>query len=178
MTRWVALLRGIAPMHENQKNVQLRGVLEDLGFADVASVLSSGNLLFTTDDDDRAALEQRIEAAWPERLGFTSTTILRRCDEIAALVEQRPFGDAEHGPASYLLVTFAKGEVPTGTDLPPPPPDAAFALLGSTGRELFTATDTTGPAGSPDTMTWLEREFGADISSRTWGTVQKILARC
>lgn len=177
MTRWVALLRGIAPMHHNQKNVQLRGVLEDLGFDDVGSVLSSGNLVFTTDSDDRSALQERIEAAWPDRLGFTSTTILRRHDEIAELVAAAPFGDREHGPASYLLVTFAKDDVQI-TDLPEPPAGAAFDLLGSTGRELFTVTDTTGPTGSPDTMQWLQRQFGDEISSRTWGTVQKIRATC
>lgn len=177
MTRWVALLRGIAPMHENQKNVQLRGVLEDLGFDDVASVLSSGNLVFTAESDDREALQARIEAAWPAQLGFTSTSILRRADEIVALVAARPFGEREHGPASYLLVTFAKEELPT-SGLPAPPEGAAFDVLGSTGRELFTVTDTTGAAGSPDTMQWLERTFGADISSRTWNTVQRIRAKC
>lgn len=175
---WVALLRGIAPMHENQKNVQLRGVLEDLGFADVTSVLSSGNLVFAADSDDREALQRRLEAAWPDRLGFRSTSILRHCDEIAGLVEQQPFGDRQHGKRSYLLVTFAKHEVPTGDDLPQPPDGVAFELLGSTGRELFTVTDTTGAAGSPETMQWLEREFGADITSRTWRTVQRLAARC
>ena len=48
--RYVALLRGIGPANPNMRNEKLRGVLEELGLANVASVISSGNLLFDTED--------------------------------------------------------------------------------------------------------------------------------
>jgi uncharacterized protein (DUF1697 family) len=176
-TRWVALLRGIAPMRENQRNDRLRAVCEGVGLTDVTSVLSSGNLVFTASGGDRSSLETVLEEAWPTRLGFRSTSILRTCEELATLVGSEPFGDREHGPSSYLLVTFAKGRLPVG-DLPQPPGGGSFELLGSTGRELFTATDTTGAAGSPDTMAWLEATFGTALTSRTWRTVQRIAGRC
>ena len=176
MTRWVALLRGISPSRERQRPEELRGVLIDLGFPDVTSVLASGNLVFSS-DDDRIALRERLEAAWPRQLGFRSTTVLRRCDELTSLVAGRPFGERDHGRSSYLLVTFAQHDLPID-DLPRPPDDAAFELLGSTGRELFTVTDTTGAAGSPDTMQWLEAQFGTDLTSRTWDTVRRIVTRC
>lgn len=177
-TRWVALLRGIAPMRENQRNDRLRAVCEDLGFGEVDSVASSGNLLFEADSShDRDELQARLEAAWPERLGFTSISVLRTCAELARLVADAPFGNREHGRASYLLVTFCRGEVPT-RDLPRPPEGAAFDLLGSTGTELFTVTDTTGAAGTPDTMQWLEDQFGPQLTSRTWRIVQQIARRC
>lgn len=176
-SRWVAFLRGVSPTRAAQRNDRLRGVCEDLGFTDVDSVLASGNLLLRADDRDRAELEAALEVAWRERLGFESTSILRRCSELVSLVESDPFGGREHGPASYLLVTFVQDEVPSA-DLPQPPPGSAFELLGSTGRELFTVTDTTGPAGSPETMRWLESTFGTAITSRTWRTVRRVLARC
>ncbi|HLS26000.1 MAG TPA: hypothetical protein VK063_09020 [Beutenbergiaceae bacterium] len=37
-------------------------------------------------------------------------------------------------------------------------------------------SDTTG-ARTPDTMRWLEQEFGNDITTRTWLTVARILRR-
>lgn len=176
-TRWVALLRGIAPMRENQKNDKLRAVCEELGFGDVDSVASSGNLLFDADNDDRDELQSQLEAAWPDQLGFESISVLRSCQEVAELVAAAPFGDREHGRETYLLVTFAQEPVPTD-DLPQPPDDAAFELLGSSGSELFTVTDTTGAAGTPDTMQWLEAQFGPQLTSRTWRIVQQIAGRC
>src|SRR5690554_1325475 len=52
-------------VHEN-----LRGVFEELGFEDVRTVISSGNVLFRSSSTDIPGMEATIEAAWPEKLGF------------------------------------------------------------------------------------------------------------
>ena len=91
--RYVALLRGIGPINPNMRNVKLRGVLEEMGFDNVGSVITTGNLIFDAATDDLAGLEAQIEAAWPEQLGFNSTTILRSRDEFHEMVESRPFGE-------------------------------------------------------------------------------------
>lgn len=49
MTKYVALLRGIGPSNPNMHGAKLRGVLEGLGFRDVQSVISSGNVIFSSD---------------------------------------------------------------------------------------------------------------------------------
>ena len=159
------------------RNDRLRTVCQDLGLRDVASVASSGNLVFDTDTSDPAALEAKLEAAWPERLGFESTSIVRTCEELAALRDLAPFDDREHNQGSYLLVTFAKHRIEPTFQMPHEPEDAAFTVVGGTGRELFTVTDTT-TTGTPDTMGWVEREFGKAITSRTFPAVLRILARC
>lgn len=176
MTRYVALLRGIAPSDPRMRNEHLRAVCTALGFANVATVISSGNVVFDAENATASAIEARLEAAWPERLGFHSTTILRTAADLDALIERRPFGDLEHGKATYLLATFAKRPVTVDVPLPHRPDGEAFELVAATDRELFTVTDTTVP-GTPDVMTWLERRFGREISSRTWLTVQRIRAR-
>lgn len=43
-------------------------------------------------------------------------------------------------------------------------------------RAVLVVSDTTG-ARTPDTMRWLEQEFGNDITTRTWLTVARILRR-
>jgi hypothetical protein len=40
---------------------------------------------------------------------------------------------------------------------------------------LFSVIDTTGK--TPDLMSWLEKQYGKEISSRTWKTVNRLLAR-
>ena len=41
---------------------RLRALVGELGYDDVATVINSGNVLFTTDDTDTSKLESRIEA--------------------------------------------------------------------------------------------------------------------
>ncbi len=55
------------------RNDKLRGVFQELGFANVQTVITSGNVVFETDSHDVRALEARIEEAWPAQLGFRST---------------------------------------------------------------------------------------------------------
>ncbi len=108
MTKYVALLRGIGPGNPNMRNDKLCKVLEDLGFSNVTPVISSGNVIFESDKTDKKALESMVEKAWPEQLGFSSTTVVRSQKDLEKLIKAKPFGDLEHGPSSYLLVTFFK----------------------------------------------------------------------
>lgn len=158
------------------RNENLRRVCEDLGLARVSTVISSGNVVFETDTDDLPGLEERLERAWPNELGFESTTIIRTREDLKGLVGLEPFSGLEHGRETYLLVTFSKSAVDVSVDLPFQPEGGGFRLLHATERELFTVTDTTqGPA--PDVMQWVEARFGKEITSRTWLTVARILKK-
>ncbi len=176
MTKYVALLRGIGPGNPRMRNENLRAVCAALGFQHAATVISSGNVIFESASDDVEQLESRLEAAWPSQLGFKSTTIIRSRDHLEALVARSPFGALQHGPQSYLLVTFAKRSLPAKLDLPDGSPGDDYQILSATDLELFTVTDTTAER-TPDVMTWLERSFGQQITSRTWLTVGRILKR-
>lgn len=152
-------------MNPNMKNEKLRKVFVDLGLQNVQTVISSGNVIFDSNTSDKSKLEERIEAEWPERLGFTSTTIIRTAKQIEQLVASAPFGDRTHGPKSYLLVTFSKHPLEV---------DVAFpTLIGATRGELFTVTDTE-DTSTPNAMKLSEDQFGKEITSRTWLTVLKV----
>ncbi|HJQ77517.1 MAG TPA: DUF1697 domain-containing protein [Acidimicrobiia bacterium] len=176
MTRCVALLRGIGPANPNMRNEHLRRVAEGVGLQNVTTFISSGNVLFETDSDDMASVESTLEGAWLDELGFRSTTIIRTEDELGSLVELDPYTGLDHGPATYLLTTFAKSKLDISFDIPHQPPDHDYRVIAATDRELFTITDTT-TERTPDVMAWLEREFGKEITSRTWLTVTRILRK-
>jgi uncharacterized protein (DUF1697 family) len=175
MARYAALLRGIGPSNPAMRNENLRRVVEELGHSNVQTVISSGNVLFDCDRDDPTAIEAEMEAAWPEKLGFTATTIVRNREQLGHLVETNPYGDLEHSPSTYLLVTFFKHQPEVGFDLPHQPPGKPYELVAVVDGTLFSVVDTTGK--TPDLMTWLEKEFGREISSRTWLTVDRLLTR-
>ena len=61
MSRYVAFLRGVSP--QNLSMAALRQCLEASGYAEVRTVLSSGNVAFSTRTNSVAALERRVAAA-------------------------------------------------------------------------------------------------------------------
>ena len=174
--RYVALLRGIAPTNPNMHQAKLCGVMEHLGFGNVRGVISSGNVVFESRARSVPRLEATIEKAWPQELGFRSTTIVRSEPELRALVELDPFAGMEHGPTSNLNVTFLKRPTETDLTLPYRPRERDWRILGMTDREVFSVIDVTS-ARTPDLMVWAERRFGTEITTRTWKTVLRILAR-
>ena len=114
MAKYVALLRGIAPTNPNMRNNKLRGVFEKLGFENVKTVISSGNVIFESPSRSRRKLEESIEKALPEELGFKSTTIIRSQGQIQKLVDKNPFQGMRYSQASSLNVTFLGSTVFNG----------------------------------------------------------------
>jgi uncharacterized protein (DUF1697 family) len=174
--KYVALLRGIAPTNPNMRNAKLREVLEGLGFENVETVISSGNVLFDADSKDAAAIEARIEAAWPEQLGFESTTIVRTRAQLEKLVAEDPFAGLEDTPDQRLQATFLKHEPGQELDLPHSAPGGDYAIVAIEDRVVCSTIDLSG-ARTPDLMRWLEKTFGKQITTRTWKTVHRIVKR-
>jgi len=80
-SRYVVFLRGIS----NVPMQPFRQALPDIGLDDVVSFGGTGNLIFSSDETDRARLEQRIEAA----VGVDA--FVRSRDELQAVVAGDPF---------------------------------------------------------------------------------------
>lgn len=158
------------------RNENLRAVCRDLGFDRVSTVIASGNIVFDAHSGDPAELEAELEAAWPERLGFESRTILRSRDELGRMLAAAPFGELVHGKEQYLLATFTQVPIPPGWSPARRPTDVPFEVVGVTEREIFTVADVTARR-APDVMGWLEHELGKGITSRTWLTVQRIVRK-
>ncbi|HKE26129.1 MAG TPA: DUF1697 domain-containing protein [Bryobacteraceae bacterium] len=152
--RYVALLRGIGPTNPNMKGERLKAVLEEIGFKNVHPVIASGNIIFDAPSTNRRTLETKIEKALPEKLGFTSTTVVRTKEELEALVKRNPFRGVKDEKPNYLLVTFFKDRKP----------------------ELCTVIEII-PGKVPDFMRDVERRHGKAITSRTWKTIGRILKK-
>lgn len=174
MTTYVALLRGIMPMNPNMRGEKLRGAFEGLGFKNVRTVIASGNVVFESAVRDRKKLETMIEKELPKKLKFSSTTIVRTETEIAQMIKKNPFKGYTHGKTTYLTVTFFKKEgVPKIASVPKMP---GYAILGAQKGAIFNVGDNTALVKTPDVMGRIERAFGKEITTRTWKTVERILA--
>lgn len=174
---YVAFLRGIMPSNPNMRNEKLRGVFEGLGFSNVRSVISSGNIIFETDELDITGLEATIEQALKKELGINSTTIIRSQRQLQVFVDSRPFGDRVHSRETYLTITFLKHK-PAKEPKQHTSADGLFEII-AYDPKLFgicAATNVTA-IKTPDFMTWLEKQHGKDITTRTYKTVERILKK-
>ena len=174
MTQYVALLRGINPLNPNMRNDKLRSVFEGLNFTNVKTVISSGNVIFETPRKDSKKLEEMIENALLAQLGFTSTTIIRSSEQLQALIEEKPFGEREHTKKTNLTVTFLKNKLPTEITSFGNIRHEGYEILGMHDQAIYSVLNLTS-AKTPQLMSWLEKQFGKEITTRTWKTVEKIL---
>lgn len=178
MTRYVALLRGIAPALPYNSNAELRAVHEGLGLRRVGSVLASGNIVFETDETDVPQLERRIQAALVDQLGIGGGTIIRSLEELRALLERDPFNGLTHGRGTYLVTTFLKDGELAPTEIPDDPdPKVRVVGFDAPARAFLAVIDNSVPGKTPDFMTWLDRTYGKSITTRTWLTVQRIVRK-
>ena len=167
MPRYVAFLRGVSPT--NASMPELRRCFEAAGFSDVRTLLSSGNVAFSSRVATADALEQRAEQAMSAELGHSFRTIVRPAEHLQALVASDPFAGFALPPSAKRVVTFLRRPVASPPALPVERDGASILKL--VGAEAFTAY-VPSPKG-PAFMALLERTFGTDITTRTLGTVEK-----
>lgn len=66
-------------------------MFEEVGFREVDTFRSSGNVVFEADREPAAKLTKRIEEALARSLGYDVAVFLRSADELRAIAEHKPF---------------------------------------------------------------------------------------
>lgn len=118
MSVFIALFSGInVGGNRIVKMAELRAFFEELGFADVASYIQSGNVVFEADTINAAALTAKIEAAFEERWGFRSRIMVRDLGWFERLVGGNPY--PEVADDHKKLHAYALEREPTGAEIAP-----------------------------------------------------------
>jgi uncharacterized protein (DUF1697 family) len=92
MNRYVAFLRGMNLGRRRIRNDELCGQFEEAGFANVATFLASGNVVFDAGEtDNRDEIAATIEDQLRNGLGYEVPTLLRSADEVRAIAKDGPF---------------------------------------------------------------------------------------
>ncbi len=174
MTTCAALLRGInvgkarrVPMAE------LRALGTALGWADVRTLLNSGNVVFRTPRADAGRLARTLAAAIEERFGFAVPVVVVTAADLDAILADDPLVGRTDNPSRHLVVFPAGPAV-----LPPLAPlaerdwgDEALAV-GARAAYLWC------PAGVVDSplMKAVAKAAGDGITSRNRATALKLQA--
>jgi uncharacterized protein (DUF1697 family) len=111
MTRYLVLLRGINVGGKNKVPMAaLRGLLEELGYTDVATYIASGNVILSSDRKPDE-IQRQVEEALPKTFRLDSELIrvlaLSRA-QLRAVVDNKPAGfgekpDTYHSDAIFLI---------------------------------------------------------------------------
>lgn len=176
MSRYVAFLRGInVGGHKPIKMTHLSELFTSFGLKNVKTYIASGNVLFETPETDPKAVTELIEEGLRNSLGYEIRVILRTMSELADLVSSGPFKDVPQPENVRLYVTFFAKEPNSALTLPYESPQGDFRVLKKTNREVFTAVYLSQMSRSVDGMTFVEKEFGKDSTTRNWNTVKKVV---
>jgi len=94
MSAYVVLLRGInVGGHNKVAMADLRQLAADVGHADVATYIQSGNLLFSSDHHGVAGLAAGLEREIATRLGVRAAVVVISAGELAQVIADNPFPD-------------------------------------------------------------------------------------
>jgi uncharacterized protein (DUF1697 family) len=106
---YIAFLRGINLGNRRLKMDALAALFTEMKFADVATFIASGNVIFASKSADSRKLEKQIETHLQKSLGYGVDTFVRTRAENAALAAFRPFPKADlENPANTIFASFTK----------------------------------------------------------------------
>lgn len=106
MKKHIAFLRAINVAGRYVKMEHLRSLFESMGFTDVETYINSGNVIFSSDNDDSRILAQEIEQQLQANLGFDVPTFIRSAPELSVIASYQAFSASELQTAIALNVAF------------------------------------------------------------------------
>jgi len=173
-TRYVVFLRGInVGGHAKVAMADLRGMLTELGYTEVATVLQSGNVVLTA-RDTATAIRAAVEARLTADTGLSITCVMRTVDELREALARDPYDGRANDPTRYVIGFMDRA-----------PANAKVAAMDATqfapdefriiGREAYIWC----PDGLRDTKLTapnFERKLGVAMTVRNWNTCRKVFA--
>lgn len=175
LIQYAAFFRGINIGGNNLIKMQdLQKIFKVLGFHDVKTVLASGNVLFRAKDQKTIVLARNIELKMREFFKRDISVIVFTMDELSDLEKIQPFDNIEITQSTRLLVTFLPEKLVIRNA--GPIPEVKDSIIKRTSDRILCSVLNEQPGkGTIYLMSSLEKVFGSSITTRTWGTILKLL---
>jgi uncharacterized protein (DUF1697 family) len=101
--RYVAFLRGVNVGGRTIPMADLRACVEELGFADVRTVLQTGNVVLTSDRGGVAAVRKRIESGLAARFEYPAKVLVYPFGDLQTILDGNPFDTRDGTCHSYVV---------------------------------------------------------------------------
>jgi len=171
----ICLLRGVnVGGHNLIKMDALKALCVSLKLKDPQTYVQSGNVIFSTEENDLAKLGTRIQDAIERKIGFRPNVMLRTAAEMRKVVARNPFAKRSGIEPGKLLVNFLAAD--PGKDAR----EKALAIkigpeeMHLIGREAYIYFPN-GQGRSKLPWAAIERALGTSGTGRNWNSVTKML---
>ena len=174
MTGFVSLFRGInVGGHHKIRMDELKELHESLGFKDVLPYIQSGNVVFTSDEAERAQLRRQIEDGFEKKFGFHVEVIVRTSAELREIIDKNPFSSQPGKESKWVVVMFlaARPDDTAQEDLLKTyaGPEELFII----GKEVYIYY-TNGIGRSKLSNSLLEKKLKTFGTARNWNTILQL----
>jgi uncharacterized protein (DUF1697 family) len=164
--RWVALLRAVNLGGRNKVPMaELRTLLTDAGYKNVRTYVASGNVVLDG-PAGKAALGTALERQVADAFGVTTTVMLRKPREIAAVIAAHPFGADTSQTHVAFLASRPKKAAAARLEAVGPGAD----VVSLAGAEIYLRLPN-GVHGFPLSGARIESLLGVPATLRNWRTV-------
>lgn len=172
----ISLLRGInVGGNKKIKMADLRDLYKSLGYANIKTLLQTGNVVFQSETDDLEQIQSTIEEGIQAHYGFDVDILMLTPEDFKTIVEAHPFTDAQAEDPRKLVFVFLNAQ---------PDASAVDALRDNhTGREIIDMGEhalyiyyTDGQGRSKLDHSRIERPLNVKATARNWNTTMKIRA--
>ncbi len=178
MAVWGAFLCGINLGKRQMKMAELKACLEEAGFADVKTVLASGNVRLAAEGDEDA-VRQRLETAIAGQFGFKVGVVLRSAAALEAMLDNHPFGALDPQADLTRHVLLFDKPLPDGLKIADRPGDTEILRVDA--RDLYIAAYKQPNGRYTEHVEDVLRPLYAALGKgnldtmRNWNTIEKIL---
>lgn len=155
---------------------ELRQVLEGMGYKNVRTILNSGNITLES-DQEISALQETIRQKIEAHFGFAIPTLIRSLETLASIVALDPFQDYELTKETRFYITLLPEVRPASLTLPWQSEDKSFIIFKHEKDIVLSVLDLK-ISGSPEAMKILEQQYGKNITTRNWNTIDRIIKKC
>ncbi len=177
METYVAFLRGInVGGHHKVPMKELKAEMESWGYADVVTLLNSGNIIFRSERKEIGELEPLLQKQIENHFGFPIPTRIRTGDQIGSYLELNPFKNIEATKDTRLYVSFLSHLPEDPVGLPWISEDGSFRIISNQNHDIFSVLDLS-KRNTPKGMEKLEKFYGKDITTRNWNTLVRIAGK-
>jgi uncharacterized protein (DUF1697 family) len=175
MRTYISILRGINVSGQKMIKMEaLRKTCLGLGFQDVITYVQSGNVIFTTDQEDAGNMERLISARIQKDFGFEVPVMVLTIEKLKRIIDQNTFPKNPDKDESYLHVTFL-------SSTPSPYDKALIESRRENGEEISFSDEAVYlycPNGYGRTKlnnNFLETKLKVEATTRNWRTTKELL---
>ena len=176
MKTYIALLRGInVSGHNKIKMVELRQLFTDLAFKNVSTYIQSGNVIFTSIENNISKIENSIIKAVKLEFGYDLKVLVITKNKLETVFKSNPFLEITNVDITKLCVTFLRN-TPTLENVP------QIEALVANSEDEFKIVEKyiylhcpTSFAKTKLTNNLFERKLKTDATTRNWKTITKLV---